>query len=305
MIRAPIALFAYKRLDHLRRTIDALRINNLAFESDLHIYSDGPRNNGDEKEVGEVRSYIKSLDGGFKSININLSEVNKGLAVSIVEGVSYLVNKYGFVIVVEDDVVTSNLFLSFMNDSLDKYKDTESVMHVSGYSFPMKEKLPEVFLSQMPFVWGWATWKRAWVHYNDDATMLLNGVNKVGRNKFNYDGTFNFTSPLEQNARGTMKTWAIKWQASIFIKGGVSLTPFPSYTNNIGHDGTGEHTTLSNEYYNKVYLATLPNKLLDISESQEGRVAIKNFLEKIKPSMMFLVYTKIKKILNINKEESI
>lgn len=301
MTRAPIALFAYKRINHLRRTVDALRANDLAIESELYIFSDGPKNINDEKEVEEVRSYVKSLSSGFKAVHLRFEEKNRGLAASIVDGVTDLVNRNGFVIVVEDDVVTSNLFLSFMNDSLEKYRAEESIMHVSGYSFPMQEKLPEVFLAQMPFVWGWATWKRAWDHYNDDASVLTGLINQVGKKKFNYDGSFKFTSPLKQNAKGLMKTWAIKWQACIFINRGLCLTPSPSFTNNIGHDGTGEHYDVSNKYYNKVYSIILPKKLLSTNESLEGRMAIKRFLMQIKPSIIFLVRNKMKKLLFRNK----
>lgn len=300
-MRAPIALFVYKRLGHLKRTFDALKANDLALESDLYIFSDGPKGNDDEKEIEEVRSYIKSLNDGFKSIHLHFSEKNIGLASSIVKGVTSLVDKEGFVIVVEDDIVTSKFFLSFMNDSLEKYKDKEDIMHVSGYSFPMQGELPPVFLSQMPFVWGWATWRRAWVHYNDDATALVESIKQVSWKKFNYDGTFNFTSPLEQNAKGTMKTWAIKWQASIFVNGGLCLTPFPSFTNNIGHDGTGEHYDVSNKYYNKIFSLTLPEKLLNAKESLEGRIAIKQFLKEIKPSVTFLIYDRIRKILSVSR----
>lgn len=301
MVRAPIALFAYKRLDHFKRTVEALKANDLALESEVYIFSDGPKTKDDEKGVEEVRSYIKSIEGGFKSVHTRFAEKNKGLAVSIVEGVTELVNKEGFVIVIEDDIVTSKFFLSFMNDSLEKYKDEETVMHVSGYSFPLEGGLPPVFLSQMPFVWGWATWKRSWDHYNDNASDLVNLVNQKDRKKFNYDGIFKFTSPLEYNAKGLMKTWAIKWQASIFVNNGLCLTPFPSFTNNIGHDSTGENSDTRDEYYNQYLSTSLPDKLLSINELPEGRKAIKIFLKKIKPSFIFLVMNKIKKIF-INKK---
>lgn len=296
MIRAPIALFAYKRLDHLRCTIEALKANNLASESELYIFSDGPKNINDEKDVEDVRSYIKSLSGGFRNIHVRFSEINKGLATSIVDGVTELVNKEGFVIVLEDDVVTSNLFLSFMNDSLEKYNDEKTIMHVSGYSFPLEGNLPSVFLSQMPFVWGWATWKRSWDYYSDNAKDLVNLIKQKDKKKFNYDGTFKFTSPLEYNAKGLIKTWAIKWQASIFVNNGLCLTPFPSFTNNIGHDSSGENSDTRDEYYNKHLSLSLPGKLSNMDELYEGREDIKKFLKKIKPPITFLILNKIKSI---------
>lgn len=296
MTHSPIALFVYNRLDHLKHTIDALRSNTLATESDLHIFSDGPKKNTDIEAVENVRLYIKSLNKGFKTITLHLSEKNKGLADSIVSGINKLIDINETIIVLEDDIVTSPLFLSYMNDSLQKYKDQEKVMHISGYSFPLQAQLPPVFFSQMPFVWGWATWKRSWNKYQSDAKTLLTEVQKKGKDAFNYDGVFKFTSPLKYNAKGTMKTWAIKWQASIFLNDGLCLTPFPSFSNNIGHDNSGEHSTQTDVYHNKNLSLVIPKTITDISESKEAREAIKKFLKKIKPPLYKLIFMKIKNI---------
>lgn len=295
---APIALFAYHRLDHVKRTFESLKNNALAAESDLHIFSDGPKNEIDKVKVEEVRSYLQTLKDGFKSITIHTAPENQGLAASIVKGVTELVNEHGTVIVVEDDIITSPLFLSYMNESLERYKDEEKIMHISGHNFPMPESLPPVFLAQMPFVWGWATWKRAWKHYSNDAEALVESVNWLGRKRFNYDGVFRFSSPLEANARGSMKTWAIRWQASIFINGGLCLTPFPSFTNNIGHDGTGEHYSKSDMHHNKKLADALPPALLDLKELPEGREALKHFLKRMKPTFMERLRGLIKRIMS-------
>ena len=133
---APIVLFAYSRLDHTRRTIEALKENLLASESDLHIFSDGPTDNSDQKNVERVRAYLSSVDG-FKSVSIVHRKKNYGLARSIVEGLNAICTKYDKFIVLEDDIVTSPYFLSFMNRALCRYADEKRVWHISGWNYPI------------------------------------------------------------------------------------------------------------------------------------------------------------------------
>jgi GT2 family glycosyltransferase len=110
---APITLFVYNRLDHTIDTVMALQKNDLSKESELFIFSDGPKNKDDEKKVLAVRKYIKSIKG-FKKVTIFESKKNKGLANSIISGVTKIINKYGRIIVLEDDIVTSKYFLIFL-----------------------------------------------------------------------------------------------------------------------------------------------------------------------------------------------
>ena len=130
---APVALFAYNRLNHLQRTVAALQANTLAEESDLFIFSDGPKGANDETEVDRVRQYIRQIIG-FKSVTIHDQQVNKGLADSIISGVSKIFSKYDKVIVLEDDLVTAPLFLKYMNSALTAYEHTDSIFLISGYS---------------------------------------------------------------------------------------------------------------------------------------------------------------------------
>src|SRR3989339_698479 len=136
---SPIVLFVYNRLEHTRKTIEALQKNELAKDSELFLYSDGPKNEENIKKVNEVRKYINSIDG-FKKVKIVEREINFGLARSIIAGVTDIVNKYGKIIVLEDDIVTSPYFLTFMNDALCLYENEEKVMHISGYFFPVENK---------------------------------------------------------------------------------------------------------------------------------------------------------------------
>lgn len=134
---APIVLFVYNRKDHTEQTIEALKKNDLAIESDLFIYSDATKNDVNSDAVKEVREYIKTING-FKSITIVERKNNMGLAKSVVSGVSEIVNKYGKVIVLEDDLITAPQFLRYMNKNLENYEKVEDVISIHGYNYPIK-----------------------------------------------------------------------------------------------------------------------------------------------------------------------
>ena len=134
---APIALFVFNRPWHTRQTVEALRNNEGASESELFVFCDGPRTERDDLPVDEVRQYVRTITG-FKKITVVERDNNLGLARSIVSGVTEIVNTFGCIIVIEDDSVTSRFFLKFMNEALLQYKNAQRVMHVSGYMYPVK-----------------------------------------------------------------------------------------------------------------------------------------------------------------------
>jgi GT2 family glycosyltransferase len=240
-ICAPIALFVYNRPAHTRQTVEALLKNELAGESDLIIFSDAPKKLEAAKAVREVREYIRTIIG-FRSVSIVEREKNWGLANSIIDGVTTVVNKYGRIIVLEDDLITSPYFLNFMNKALDTYQDNEKVMHISGYMFPIDNAdMPETFFLRTASCWGWATWSRAWRHFEKNPKKLLNEYTEQIINRFNMDGAYNFWAQVEQNEKELIDTWAVFWYASVFQKGGLCLHPKFSMISNIGHDETGLH----------------------------------------------------------------
>jgi hypothetical protein len=240
---APICLFTYKRLPETIQTVEALKNNYLAPESNLIIYSDGPKHKTDKEGVNAVREFLHSVSG-FKSVKVIESSVNNGLARSIVSGVTEIINRYGKIIVLEDDIVTSQGFLKYMNDALEYYKDTEDVMQVSAFMFSIDSGgLPDTFFYQANSCWGWGTWKRAWKYYSDDAGQLLNGLKQKGMDweEYNsYQGR-EFQKQLIANIKGSMKTWAVKWHTVMKLRNGKVLHPKISYVQNIGFNGTGEN----------------------------------------------------------------
>ena len=141
---APIVLFVYNRPYHTKRTIEALQDNTLAKDSELFIFSDAPKSKTSIDDVLAVREIIKEVDG-FKKVTVVQRDTNWGLANSIVDGVTDIVNRYGKVIVVEDDMITAKCFLEYMNDSLDKYADAKNVFSISGFTYEDSDTIESTY----------------------------------------------------------------------------------------------------------------------------------------------------------------
>lgn len=112
---SPIGISTYKRIDHLKETLDALSKNILAEYSDLYIFSDAPRV-GDEDEVYKLREFLNTING-FKSVSI-FQRITNDRVKNNREGIKYLLDKYGKCIFLEEDIVTAKGFLEFMNSPL-------------------------------------------------------------------------------------------------------------------------------------------------------------------------------------------
>ena len=240
---APIVLFVYNRLEHTKKTIEALKKNHLAEESELFIYSDGPKRDDDIIKVKAVRNYIHQAEG-FKQINIREREKNYGLAQSVVLGVNEVISQYGKVIVLEDDLITDSNFLTYMNYGLNKYQNDSQVYSITGYSF-LKKGLEndETYFLKIFSSWSWGTWKDRWKKYDSDCEdwVVLKRDRRL-RRKFDYDYSYPYYYLFKsQMSDDTTNSWAIKWYWTIFKNEGLTLYPPISLVNNEGFDGSGEH----------------------------------------------------------------
>ncbi|PCI27948.1 MAG: sugar transferase [SAR324 cluster bacterium] len=254
---APIVLFVYNRLWHTQQTLEALKKNELAEASELYIYSDEAKNEDARKSVNEVREYLKTVTG-FKKVTIIKREKNWGLADSIIDGVTKIVNEYGKIIVLEDDLVTSPYFLKFMNKALEFYKDEDKVWHISGYTPPL-ENINENFFIKPTSCWGWATWDTKWAFFKKDTNGFLKLFDNKKQKDFNVNNSYDYYSHIVFNHQKKINTWAIFWYASVYFNNGLSLHPKKSFVQNIGHDNSGTHcgsscafdVELSKEFENK------------------------------------------------------
>lgn len=269
---APILLFAYNRPRHLQHTVEALAHNPLAQESELFVFSDGARTEDDREDVELVRSYIHTIEG-FKTVHRIERDRNYGLAANIIDGVTDIVNRYGRVIVLEDDLVTAPGFLQFMNDALDTYADEPRVGHIQAYDFTQNPRLPETFLIKFTGSWGWATWQRAWQHFNPDGQYLLNELHRRHlTRRFDFNGKYGFTRMLRRQVEGKNNSWAIRWNASLFLQDILSLNVGRSLVQNEGFDGSGTHCGADHLYEARLYKERLRvEKISPVTENLEAR----------------------------------
>jgi len=295
---APIALFVYNRPWHTRQTVEALQKNDIASESHLFIFSDAPKSADSADAVQQVRDYIKTISG-FKSININERVQNLGLANSIIDGVTHLSNKFGRVIVLEDDLATSPFFLTYMNEALERYADDDRVISIHGYMHPTRHQLPETFFLRGADCWGWATWKRGWELFNRDGQFLF--AELKGRkltHLFDFNGTHPYTKMLEGQVKGNNDSWAVRWYASAFLADKLTLYPGRSLVHNIGNDNSGTHCGNSDTWDATLSKTPIDLHMVPIEPSPQGRQAFEMFLRQCQRGWLKKLSHKLWSILN-------
>lgn len=269
---APILLFTYNRPQHVRLTIEALLKNRLSLESELFIYSDAPKTSEDARAVNEVRAFIYGIMG-FKSVTVVERSENWGLARNVIDGVTTLVERFGRVIVLEDDLVVAPHFLEFMNDALNTYKDEPRVGHIQACDFTQDPSLPDTFLIKWTGSWGWATWRNSWKLFNPDGKNLLEELErrKLTR-EFDFNGRYGFTRMLRRQIEGKNNSWAIRWNASLFLADVLSLNVGRSLVRNLGFDGSGTNCGGGGLYDTTLCMERIEvKKISPIKENKEAR----------------------------------
>lgn len=242
---APIVLFVYDRPDHARRALEALAANDLAQVSELFVYADGAKEGAPSEQLERIRKtreIVRSRQW-CKSVSVAESEKNRGLAASIISGVTEIVNRFGEVIVLEDDLVVGRHFLEFMNDALERYRGEKKVFHVCGYRYPVKHAdARKAYLYPVMDCWGWATWADRWRFFEKNPFRCKQTFTEEMIRTFNMDGADpDKWRQIEANLSGELDTWAIFWGVSIFQQHGLCLAPCRSLVQNIGSDDSGEH----------------------------------------------------------------
>lgn len=253
---APIVLFTYKRLDTLQLTVEALQKNYLAADSDLYIFSDAAKGELDAVAVIQVRKYIHSING-FKSIAIYESELNKGLATSIIEGVSQILQVHESVIVMEDDLIATPNFLNFMNGALDYFKNNEKIYAINGYSVLIEDSLTNkdsLYFHARASSWGWATWNDRWKKSIFDKKLIREKLDSDNLllNRFNRIIGNDSSDMLLGSLNGKNDSWYIRWVFDNFLNNKLSVYPYLSKVENIGFNSDATNCDGISAYVSEV-----------------------------------------------------
>lgn len=269
---APIVLFVYNRPDHTLRTLQALQHNTLAAQSTLHIFADGPKENASTALLDKIRVVrdVISAEKWCGEVFLHISETNKGLYRSVRDGVTEILEQYGRVIVMEDDLQTSPAFLAYMNQALDFYEARKSVFSISGYNYPAsKMQIPidypyDTYVSLRNASWGWATWKDRWEQIDWDVKVYERVKNtpilKVALNRMG-DDEFEM---LQMQQEGKLNIWSIQFTMAHFVNHAVAIYPTVSYVHNIGNDGSGENCGATSALDNVLLSLNEHPRLVDI-----------------------------------------
>jgi GNT-I family len=246
MSHAPIILFVYNRPDLTRQTLESLSRNAEASKSRLFVFSDGPKPNATDaqkEKIEQVRAVINSRNWCAETTLI-AAETNKGLANSVIAGVTKITQEFGKAIIVEDDVTVSPYFLQFMNESLTYYENDDKVASVGGWNYYCPpEKIGDNFFLRHPDTIAWATWARAWELFNPDTDYLIHAIKKQGLGKYlNMENTINLVRMLRKQKAGKVDSWAVRWTASLVLNQKLSLYPQFPLTR---HEGFAEGTHFS------------------------------------------------------------
>lgn len=245
-MKAPILVFVYNRAGHTKNLLEKLKTCKEIEMHDLYIFSDGPKNRAAESDVEAVRACLREFmaDNCFRSVTVHEERKNKGLANSIIGGVSNIIKQFGTVIVLEDDLDITTDFVSYMQEGLDYYVSARQVGAISGFSFPIKckkDRIENVYKSRTGNSWGWATWKDRWDQIDwEIADYDFFKTDKALRKKFNFQ-QLGISEMLDKQMSGEIDSWAVRWDYNFFRKGLWTIYPYSSKVLNKGFDGTGTH----------------------------------------------------------------
>ena len=267
----PIALFCFNRPFHTYRTIKSLATNDEAINTDLIAFIDGARQQSDLTHINSVEKILLSNSKFFKSVTVNKSSLNLSSAQNIRKGVSKVLSNFESIIVLEDDILVSRFFISFMNEGLKKYKNIKNVWHINGYNYPINfYSKDQCYFSRLMQCWGWATWKDRWEQFIEDPLItdtnyIFSIFNKEMRKELDLrcKNSF-FWSQITSNHRNKINTWAIFWYCFIFTNKGLCLTPLKSLTQNIGLDNSGVNCSqdiFPNQELNNFKIQNFPNEI--------------------------------------------
>ena len=239
-----IGVFCYKRAEKLKTSMEALLKNPECASLDIIFFADGYKNENDKPGVEATRNYIDSITG-FKNIYKHFRERNYSTGPNFFEGLTYLSRHYNQFIIVEDDLVVTPNYISYMLAALDFYRDEKSVFCITGYVFPLNLRNYDydTIVYKRFCSYGWSCWSNrmrqiAW--HTDELINLIQSTPNF-KNRLNKEG-FDLYRMLKKQINGTISTWDIQMQVHVAKHDFNIVYPVISKAKNIGFDNQSTNT---------------------------------------------------------------
>lgn len=250
---SPICLFVYKRYETTKLMLESLLACPECKDSELYVFMDEARNDDEAKAVERVRRLFDNLQG-FKKVNLFPARMNKGMANSVIDGVTKVLQEHDDIIVLEDDLVVSPDFLQFMNAALKTYKDRSDIWSISGYTPRLQELEGDgrngVFVVPRAQCWGWATWSDRWETVDWEVSDFSRlAQSKELRKEFDKGGNDLFRT-LEMERRERIESWAVRWAYAAAKQSRWTVNPMQSKVQNIGLKSSESHVGWHDERHN-------------------------------------------------------
>jgi hypothetical protein len=299
-----IVVFSYNRLANLKLLINSLLENYESRFSKIYIFQDNFKNKNEEHSIKEIKNYINNIKG-FKKKIICFRKKNYGLSKNITTGITRVFLKEKKAIFLEDDLVVSKYFLSFMNKCLEYYQDKKKIWSISAWNYNLRiNDKYDAIITQHPSAWGWATWSDRWIYYKKNPEQIINSWSDKDIKSFNLDNSYDFFSQIERNYKKALDSWAIFWNATVFTNNGFSICPKKSLVLNLGFNKNATNTKIANKLHSTNLDNCTKNFVLPkiIKENKVFRKKLKKFLlskSNYNFSIINFIISKLNKVFRI------
>jgi hypothetical protein len=245
-LNAAVLMLVFNRPEVTERVFQMVR---RARPSRLYVSADGPRESvaGDPKKSAETRKIFDRIDWNCE-VKTNFSDKNKGCRRAVAEGIDWFFANEEEGIILEDDCLPNISFFRFCSEMLERYRVDERIMHVNGNNYGTSKFIQSPYsyhFCSYAQVWGWATWRRAWLQYQKDLElwpMVRNGkwLRNMGWDKKEYD--IQIKKYERMTGKNAIDTWDFQWHFTLFINNGLAISPKQNLVSNIGFGVDATHT---------------------------------------------------------------
>jgi len=251
-MKKPVVLILFNRPEMTQRVFAEIRKYR---PNKLLLIADGPRpeRDGEAQACAQARSIVDAIDWDCDVLK-NFSDENLGCKRRLATGLTWAFDQVEDAIILEDDCVPHPDFFKFCQELLDRYANDERFMIISGDCFvPRPPSYPFSYsISRLPYIWGWASWKRAWKHYDISMKAWPDFRDRGGLEKMGWSPAIcrHYRKIFDDTHAGKIDTWDHEWTFSIWNRGGLCIFPEKNLVTNIGFGEDATHTKIKNRFAN-------------------------------------------------------